>query len=372
MNMLRFLAALVLISASAIAQELQWAELARRQELWPAQCSAKSEMKFDGGVVVRAGQKLTVLKISADEAQLQTLDGRTTFTAEPDEIDLLAVARTEYARLTPKQRALTYDTLLQQKDLWPLNLKLTQTIDFPGGKTVRQGEPLILLEAQPGKLLVKAEALKATFNVFPPSTDFMAQARKLVEDPNAAPRFVTAQQAADVQRQASADKSRADAEKARIAEEARRRVGPVIAELQPQLVSSVTGKAAPIDEKTLPRYIVFYRGSSTCPITRQFTPTLVRYYQQAKAANADFEIVYLMTEGLEDTSKFAKASGFSWRAIRYDDTGRVPSVQQHIGSLLPQLIVMDRNGRLLANGIQNAAPNALKQLDALLKAPPAR
>jgi hypothetical protein len=33
---------------------------------------------------------------------------------------------------------------------------------------------------------------------------------------------------------------------------------------------------------------------------------------------------------------------------------------------------MDRSGRVLANGWQNSAPNALKQLDALLKAPGAQ
>ena len=362
MNVLKLLAALCFVTASAFGQELNWTELARRPELWPAQCTAKAEMKFDGGVVVRAGQTLNVLKVNAAEAQLQTTDGGTTFTAEPAEVDLLAVAKAEYGKLTPKQRALTYETLVQQRDLWPLKLTLNKTIDFPGGKSVRQGEPLILLNAEPGKLLVKAEALNATFIVFPAATDFMRQARKLVEDENAAPRFVTAQKAVE-------QSQRAEAEKVALLAERKRVVGPVVAELQPQLVSSVTGKPAPIDEQSLPRYIVFFRGSSTCPITRQFTPTLVKYYQQAKAANADFEIVYVMTENQNDTAKFAQAAGFSWRAIGYNSTPSVPSMSRHISGLLPQLIVMDRNGRVLANGTQNAAPNALKQLDALLKTP---
>jgi hypothetical protein len=42
-------------------------------------------------------------------------------------------------------------------------------------------------------------------------------------------------------------------------------------------------------------------------------------------------------------------------------------VTKPIQSLLPQLVVMDRSGRVLANGWQGSAPNALKQLDALLR-----
>jgi hypothetical protein len=58
--------------------------------------------------------------------------------------------------------------------------------------------------------------------------------------------------------------------------------------------------------------------------------------------------------------------GFSWRALEYDATPAVPSVNKPIAGKLPQLIVMDRSGRVLANGIQSTAPAALKQLDALL------
>ena len=40
------------IHASA-AGELTWQELARRPELWPAQCTIKVTIPFDGGVSVK-------------------------------------------------------------------------------------------------------------------------------------------------------------------------------------------------------------------------------------------------------------------------------------------------------------------------------
>ena len=93
MNVTRLIAMLAVTTTIAAAQELAWAELARRSELWPAQCTVKETMKFDGGVTVAAGQKVKVVQVKPEEAQLATLDDRTYFAAEPDETDLLAVAR---------------------------------------------------------------------------------------------------------------------------------------------------------------------------------------------------------------------------------------------------------------------------------------
>ena len=344
-----------LLAANARAQDLLWPELARRPELWPAQCTVKETMQFDGGATVQAGQKLKVLQVMANEAQLTTLDDKITFTAEPGECDVLAVARAAYAQLTPKQRALTYDALVRQKELWPASITLTKGFDLGGGRSVRTGDPLKLMDFEPGKLLVVVEPLKMTMHVTPQVTDVMARARQLVEDENAAPRFIAQQQATQPKQPAVIAQQQS--------------VDAVIAELDGKLVNSVTGKPQPLPADPLPRYVVFYRGSSTCPITRQFTPSLIKYYQAMKPAHPEVEFVWIMTESVEDTAKFAKQLGFSWRAIEYESTGSMPHVNGPITGLLPQLIVMDRSGRILANGSQHAAQNALRQLDALLKMP---
>jgi hypothetical protein len=365
MNALKYCAAIGLFVTAAIGQELNWAELSHRPELWPAQCTAKVEMKFDGGVTIRPGQKLTVLQVTATEVQIQTPDGRITSTADPDETDVLAVANADFAKLTPKQRALTYQTLVRQKDAWPEQITVKKTFELAPGKIVRAGDQFTVTDVLADRVAVKSDSLKATFHVAVQSTDVMARARKLIDDPAAAPRFVDAMKQAQEQQLVQQRQQQAVQEKVRV-------TGPVIAELEPELISSVTGKPAPFDEEALPKYIVIYRGSSTCPITRQFTPTLIKYYQQMKPKHPEFEIVYMMTESVEDTSKFAREVGFSWRAIKYERAHPTPNVSRPIQGLLPQLVVLDRDGRVLANGWQNSAPNALKQLDALLRASPAR
>ena len=55
MRMLNPLLAICLMASAAAAQDLSWPELANRPELWPAQCTVKDTIKFEGGVNVPAG-----------------------------------------------------------------------------------------------------------------------------------------------------------------------------------------------------------------------------------------------------------------------------------------------------------------------------
>lgn len=320
--------------ANAPVAKLKWAELVNRPEFWPAQCTMKQTMEFQGGVTIKAGQKVKVDGLTLKEIELSALDNKTQFTAAPEETDVLNAANEEYARLTPKQRELSYASLANRKELWPYRVKITQSYDLGRGQRVQAGDEAVLMNAERGKLLVLSEKLRTTYSVAPQATDLLAQARKFVEDRNGAP-------------------------------------SRVVGELEGKLVNSVTGKPDSLDAASQPRYIVLYRGSSTCAITRKFTPTLVKYYNEMKPKHPEFEIVYIMTETPEDTGKFAKELGFSWRAVEYATTARMPITGKPFGDLLPQLVVMDGTGKVLANGIQNTAPAALERLDALLNQPAA-
>ena len=47
-----------LLAGSAVAQDLTWAELVRRPEHWPAQCTIKRAMNFQSGDRVAAGAQV--------------------------------------------------------------------------------------------------------------------------------------------------------------------------------------------------------------------------------------------------------------------------------------------------------------------------
>jgi len=337
-----------LLATGVFAGDLTWQEMARRPELWPAQCASKATIPFDGATI-KPGQTLKVLKVLPKAVQVSTLDDKVTFEADPDETDVLAVAGAAYAKLTPKQRELTYASIAQRKDLWPAHLTLTRSFQVGGGQSVNAGEQVVVKNVQPDRARVLVERLNTTFECALPATDIMAQARKFVEDPQAGPRFVAEQPAVAAAPQPAKDR--------------------VLGELQGKLINSVTDKPEPLDAQAPPKYLVFCRGSSTCPYTHKFAPTLVKYYNEMKPKHPEFEIIWIMTESPADTGKYAKETGFSWRAIEYESTGSMPGVSKPIDGRLPQLIVMDLNGRVLINGVQTAAPAALQQLDALLKQP---
>jgi hypothetical protein len=320
--------------APAAPRELRWVDLVNRPEFWPAQCTVRQMMEFQGGVTIKAGQTVKVDGLKPQEVELSTLDDKVQFAVAPEETDVLAVAQAAYAKLTPKQRALTYSSLARQRELWPYRVKITQTFDLGRGQRMQAGDEVVLLNLERGKLLVLAEKFRTTFNVAPSATDLMAQARKYVEDNNGAP-------------------------------------SRMVLELDGKLVNSVTDQPDPLPADAQPRYIVFFRGSSTCAITRKFAPALIKYYNDTKPKHPEFEIVYIMTETPEDTGKFARELGFSWRAVEYETTGKMPvtNAGKTFSDLIPQLVVMDRTGKVLANGIQATAPNALAQLDALLNQP---
>jgi hypothetical protein len=356
MQIILFLFATTSIGASVLAQDLTWAQLASRPELWPSQCTMKDSIKFEGGATVQTGQKVDVVSFKGNEVNLKTSDDKTYFAAEQDETDVLDVARAAYAKLTPKQRALTYPSIAQQKELWPYKVTVTRNFTLAPGKVVSAGDSVFVKDVLADRVDVVSTNLNARFAVAVPATDLMAQARKFVEDDSSGPRLMAVQRAAQ-EKLAAEEKARADEIKAK---------GRLAVELEGKLINSQTGQPEPLNTNAWPRYYVFLRGQSTCPITRGFAPEFIKFYNNAKPKHPEMEVVYLTIEDLPETYKFAKELGFDWRTVTYENT-TMPSVNPYIDGRIPQLIVMDRDGHVIANGIQSTAPAALQQLDALLK-----
>ncbi len=353
------LLALLPVGGALFAQDLNWAELAGRPELWPAQCTVNHPIQFEGGVSVAAGQKVNVRDFKGNQVDLATTDDKTYFAADPDETDVLELARAAYAQLTPKQRALTYPAIARQQDLWPYQVVITRSFTLAPGKDVQAGDQVLVKEVLPDRVDVVSEKLNARFAVTAPATDLMAQVRKFVEDDQAGPRLLAVQKA-EQDKLAAEEKAQAEEIKAK---------GHLAVELDGKLINSMTGQPEPLNTNNWPRYYVFLRGQSTCPITRNFAPDFIKFYNEAKSKHPEMEVVYLTIESLPDTYKFAKEIGFNWRTVSYDNT-TMPSVNPYIDGRIPQLIVMDRDGKVLANGIQSTAPAALQQLEALLNHPP--
>ncbi|HTO02726.1 MAG TPA: thioredoxin-like domain-containing protein [Opitutus sp.] len=324
----RFLVAAVCIATSAaFAQDLTWADLARRPEIWPAQCTVKRAMKF-AQETVSVGQKVEVLAVRDNQIELATAKGLA-FAAKPEDTDALALSAAIWKKLTPKQRELTFATLLQRQDLWPYRVKLTQEADL-GNMRVPRGESVILHSVEGSQLLVVYEKGNTLFDTAPRDTDLIIHAWKAIENPADAP--------------------------SRYAEE-----------LNGKLVSATTGSSAKLDAANLPRYYAFYRGASWCGPCRQFSPSLVKFYNRIKPDHPEFEMILISDDkNPADMYSYAKEEGFAWPAVPASQYPNLKIINPLFSNSIPQLVVADSSGKVLIDSARVGREPALKQLEALL------
>ncbi len=328
----RLFALAALLGTTALAQDLTLAELAGRPEFLPTQVTLKQPVKLQGRPGFAIGQKLTVVSVSGTRVELETPDGRSTFSTKVEDTDVLSAAQAEWKKLTPEQRALTYAALLQRKDLWTYRVKLTQPMQLSGG-TLPIGEPAILVGLEGDKLLLVHETRKFLFNADTRSTDLLTSARKLLVDKNAFP--------------------------SRVSED-----------LMGKLVSPATGAPAPLDAKAEPKYYVFYRGAGWCGPCVQFSPALVKFDKDAKAKHPGaYEIIFISGDKTPaDMKAYAGKVGFAWAAVPQARQPETQIVNRFFTNLIPQLVVTDRAGTVVIDSAKTGGPdNALRQFSALLK-----
>ena len=332
MNTLRYFLMICLMAAVVSAEELTWSALVSRRDLWPSECTLSRPIKFKQGGSVEAGQQVKVLELQPMRAVVGTPDGRFRFAVKPEDTDILQLANAGTAKLSPQQGALTYATVLRRQDLWPYRLALTEPIELNGGSlVVRRGEKLILMGVEQDQLLVASERLNTSFDVDPQQTDLMVQARRFLAHPDGAP-------------------------------------GRFVEELDGKLVDISSGAPAPLETPSRLRYLVFYRGAGWCAPCREFSPSLVKFYQEMKPSHHEFEVIFVSADhSPAEMSAYAKEAGFSWRAVPADRDRELHLISPLFGDAIPQLVVTDRHGKVLIDSAQVTRPVALQKLQALLK-----
>jgi len=317
------------LTTAALAQEFTLAEFARRPEFWPAQCTVKRAFKFQRGAVA-AGQKVALAEVRGDKLVLATDDGLM-FQAAPGETDAFALSSAIWKMLSPKQRELTYAALLQRPDLWPYRVALTQEVDL-GNMKIARGEAVILKAVEGDQLLVASERANTMFDVKPRDTNVIVGAWKILGSNQPG-------------------------------------TGRYTEELKGKLVSATTGSSVTLtgDE---PRYYAFYRGASWCGPCRQFSPSLVKFYNRVKPAHPEFELILISNdEKAADMYKYAKEENFTWPAVPMSQYNKLHIINPLFGNSIPQLVITDRHGKVLIDSDRVGREPALKQLEALLNKP---
>jgi thiol-disulfide isomerase/thioredoxin len=309
---------------AASAAPLTWNDLVRRPETRPESCTVKRDYRFQSGATVRTGTRVNIMEVKPAELVVGA-PGGITFAVKPDETDALAVAQAAWAQLTPAQRDLTYPALMQRTDLWPYRVKLMAAFNLEGRK-LRAGDTALLLKTEGSQLLVAVDDGALAFNVNPPETDLMAQARAALAVEHGAP-------------------------------------GRLIEEFAGKLVNPLDGKPAPLDTAARPPYVVLYRGANWCPPCQVFAPQLVAALKE-KPAGAT--VIYVSADKSPAEAKaYVTKLGVAWPTIYYANRGQLPAFADLFGNSIPQLVVTDRGGKVLIDSAKIGQDRALAELKKL-------
>lgn len=316
-------------ATSPTTAALTWADLVRRPETRPASCTVLKEFKFQGGQTVRAGTKVLVFEAQPNELLVGTPDGATNFGVKPQETDIVELANKQWAGLSTAQRELTYAALLRRPELWPYRVTLVVPFALEGRKT-KVGDQAIFMTVENGQLLVRLDGTDIVFNVAPHETNLLGAARTALTSEGGAP-------------------------------------GRLLEEFSGKTVSPLNGSPMTVGPaSTKAKYVVMYMGAGWCGPCQQFSPGLVKALKDKGERSVDFQPLYLSADRSAAEAKvYATKIGIDWPTVYFKNRGQLPAFGSLFGNVIPQLVVTDRQGKVVIDSSKTGYDRALQQLQQL-------
>lgn len=338
------LASSVALAASAAAgapppETLALTDLVNHPERLPATVTLAREFNFGGGLSAKQGQSVRVMEFNGAEVGVDAGDNLF-FAIAPADCDLLEAANAAWGKLTPAQRAVEPGTIIKDQSLWPATVKIAAPIGLQNGTTLPAGTEFDVVSiTREGAQIASAEH-DANFVATFAETDLIARARE------------------------------------RAALDPAQRPSRIAAAIMKHAVDP-EGKRAESAELEKANVYVLYFTASWCAPCRQFSPKLVRFAADSAAENPKMSVVLISQD--EEDGKFhayQKESRLLWPAVPLAALRKSHVLSAYAGRSIPQLVVIDRHGKVLADSFvpgRYIAPDAvLKNLSALLQTGAAR
>ncbi len=103
-----------------------------------------------------------------------------------------------------------------------------------------------------------------------------------------------------------------------------------------------------------PEYYAIYFSAGWCGPCRRFTPSLVEFYENYHEKHKNFEVIFVSSDRSEDDMEgYMKEAGMPWPALDFSKKQRVRELTRYSESGIPNLVVVDRDGKVLSKSYVN-------------------
>jgi nucleoredoxin len=326
------------VSAAAPPERLAVPDLANHPERWPDEITLKRDVEIGGGKGAKAGSKAKVIEFFGQDLGIDCgHDLLVAISPSAEDSDFVEVANKMWSALSPAQRAVDEAMLVDDASIWPDKVRAFEGFQLDGGKVLEANTEYDLLAVTREKqaILWYPEG-KARLTTQLNRTDGISRAREKVAMEH-------------------------DKRPARIADALKKNV------------VDADGKA--IDDKQLSEARVFalYYGASWCGPCRAFSPGFVKYIDKVSKENP--HLVTVMINGDDKDAEmfnYMKTEKMPWPAVKKATWFQLSGVlHTYYNGLIPQLVIVDPYGKLLADSYQNknyvGPKRAMGELDRILK-----
>ncbi|MBI1368163.1 MAG: redoxin family protein [Planctomycetes bacterium] len=312
-----FLAVVMLSLGSALfaapPETLKLSDIANRPDRLPETVVLNADFNFTGGASAKKGQTVQVLEFNGGEVVVNA-GNDLVFGVSPAQCDLLDAANKVWAKLTPEQRAIEPATLLKDPSLWPEKAMCKNGFNLNGGVNLPPNGEYEVVAVLPEGVSLYSREHKAGLIADLVQTDLIARARQRVL----------------------------------LAPEARS--SRIVNALKQ--TNMVTADGKPFEMTALDHGKVFalYFGASWCPPCRHFSPSFVKFVSSVAAANPNLVVVLMSNDEKDaDMLKYMQDEKMPFPAVTLASLNTSPVLLTYVHGAIPQLAIVDRDGRLLSD-----------------------